>query len=257
MDPSRDNPFIRFATFWWALGTFLSFGVLILVIWFFNRQDPQTLEEVAASARYKTKEEIFKAQAAVIPHDAITAAIDTVGKQIATAKPEGNKKPENLVPGSKTAIDLSNKPAGLDYAAFNKEAAATNAPADPAAMETGKAQFLVCGACHGQNGEGGPAGPPLAGSEWVTGPVSNLILIQMRGLIGPITVAGKEHTEFVAGMTPMAYQTDEQIAGVLTYIRNSFGNKAFAVTPDQVAKFRGEVGKAQLPTAELIKPEAK
>ena len=120
-------------------------------------------------------------------------------------------------------------------------------------MEIGKGQYLVCGACHGQNGEGGPAGPPLAGSEWVTGPVSNLVLIQMRGLKGPITVNGIEY-EFPAGMTPMAYQTDEQIAGALTYIRNSFGNKASAVTPEQVAPLRGEVGKPQLTVEELTKP---
>ena len=99
------------------------------------------------------------------------------------------------------------------------------------------------------------AGPPLAGSEWVTGPISNLVLIQMRGLTGPIHVAGKDYT-FPAGMTPMAYQTDEQIAGVLTYIRNSFGNKASAVSPQHAAAGRSEVGKAQLNTSELIKPEA-
>ena len=67
---------------------------------------------------------------------------------------------------------------------------------------------------------------------------------QLRGLKGPITVAGKEYN-FPAGMTPMAYQTDEQIAGVLTYIRNSFGNKASAVKPEQVTALRGEVGKPQ------------
>ena len=47
---------------------------------------------------------------------------------------------------------------------------------------------------------------------------------------------------------------DEQIAGVLTYIRNSFGNKASATKPEQVAALRGEVGKPQITAAELIKP---
>ena len=55
-------------------------------------------------------------------------------------------------------------------------------------------------------------------------------------------------------MTPMGYQTDEQIAGALTYIRNSFGNKASAVKPEQVAAMRGEVGKPQLTVEELTKP---
>jgi mono/diheme cytochrome c family protein len=142
-----------------------------------------------------------------------------------------------LVPGSETEKKL-----------------AAEVPIDPAQMEIGKAQYLVCGACHGQNGEGGPAGPPLAGSEWVTGPVSNLIKIQLRGLIGPIEVKGKVYDQFPAGMLPMAYQTDEQIAGALTYVRNSFGNKASAVNPEEVKALRDEVGKPQLTVQDLIKP---
>jgi hypothetical protein len=55
-------------------------------------------------------------------------------------------------------------------------------------------------------------------------------------------VKGKEYN-FPRRHGPMAYQTDEQIAAVLTYVRNSFGNKASAVKPEQVAALRSEVGK--------------
>jgi mono/diheme cytochrome c family protein len=55
-------------------------------------------------------------------------------------------------------------------------------------------------------------------------------------------------------MLPMAYQTDEQIAGALTYVRNSFGNKASAVKPEEVKALRDEVGKPQLTVQDLIKP---
>jgi mono/diheme cytochrome c family protein len=55
-------------------------------------------------------------------------------------------------------------------------------------------------------------------------------------------------------MMAMAYQTDEQIAGVLTYIRNHFGNKAPAVKPEEVAALRGEVGKPAVTVKDLIKP---
>jgi hypothetical protein len=115
---------------------------------------------------------------------------------------------------------------------------------------------MLCGACHGQQGEGTAAAPPLAGSEWVTGPAENLIRIQLRGLTGPIKVKGQEYN-FPAGMMAMAYQTDEQIAAVLTHIRSSFGNTAPApaVAPAEVAALRGEVGKPQLTAAELIQPE--
>lgn len=121
-------------------------------------------------------------------------------------------------------------------------------------MKLGRQQYMVCGACHGQSGEGTPAGPPLAGSEWVTGPAENLIRIQLRGITGPITVKGVEYN-VPGGMFPLAYQNDEQISAVLTFIRNSFGNSAPAVTPEEVAALRGEVGKPQLTVADLIAPE--
>lgn len=126
---------------------------------------------------------------------------------------------------------------------------------DPAILKIGKQQFLVCGACHGQNGEGTAAGPPLAGSEWVLGPEENLIRIQLRGLIGPIIVKGQEYN-FPGGMAALAYQTDEQIASVLTYMRNSFGSSAPPVTAAAVAALRSEVGKPQITAAELIPPLA-
>ena len=43
----------------------------------------------------------------------------------------------------------------------------------------------------------------------------------------------------------------DQIAAVLTFVRNSFGNKASAVKPEQVAALRSEVGKPQVTAAEL------
>lgn len=250
MDPSRDNPILRFTTFWWGIGTFLIFALLLAVIWFFNRSEPTTLEDAAAKPRYETKAKIDAAQEAALSPESIEEAVKTVAGKLAASKPVAVEKPDQLVPGSPTALKLAAAPA-VDTAAI--DAPVADGPIDPAQMEIGKAQFLVCGACHGQNGEGGPIAPPLAGSEWVTGPVSNLVRIQLRGLQGPIMVAGKEYN-MPAGMAALSYQTDEQIAGVLTYIRNSFGNKASAVKPEQVAALRSEVGKPQVTAAELIKP---
>jgi mono/diheme cytochrome c family protein len=170
---------------------------------------------------------------------------------LAASKPVAVEKPEQVVPGSATAEKLASAPP-VDTAAVDAEPAG-NEPIDPAVMESGKAQYLVCAACHGANGEGSPIAPPLAASEWVTGPVSNLIRIQLRGLTGPITVAGKEY-DFPGGMVAMPYQTDDQIAAVLTYIRNSFGNQASAVKPEQVNALRGEVGKPQLTVGDLVQP---
>jgi mono/diheme cytochrome c family protein len=251
MDPSRDNPIIRFTTFWWGIGTFFIFAVLFAVIWLFARSEPTTLEDAAAKPRYETKAKIDAAQAASLTADAIKAATRVVGKQLAASKPAAVETPAQVVAGSETSKKLAAAPA-VDTSAIDAPAAADE-PIDPAVMALGKASYMICGACHGQNGEGGPIAPPLAASEWVTGPVSNLIRIQLRGLQGPITVAGKEYN-MPGGMAALSYQTDEQIAGVLTYIRNSFGNKASAVKPEQVAALRGEVGKPQVTAAELTKP---
>lgn len=257
MDPTRDNPLIRIKAFIDGLGIFTLFAVILLVIlgagalfgWFGKSETP---EDAAGEIRYGYKKEIDAAQATVLTKEQIAAAANEVAGKLVSSKPVAVEKPEQIVPGSDTEKKLADAPVA-DLASIDKPAADADAPIDPAVMEIGKAQFMVCGACHGQNGEGSPAGPPLAGSEWVTGPVSNLVIIQLRGLKGPITVAGKEYN-FPAGMTPMAYQTDEQIAGVLTYIRNSFGNKASAVKPEQVAALRGEVSKPQATVEELTKP---
>lgn len=253
MDPSRDNLFLRFTTFWWAIGTFLVFMLALAVIWLFNRDRPADLEDAAAKPRYEIRAKIDSAQAASLSPEAIDAVVGAVAKRIAAAKPVAVEIPAQIVPGSETSKKLADAPA-VDTSAMDAAPAdAEELPIDPAVMELGKAQYIVCGACHGQEGEGGPIAPPLANSEWVTGPVSNLIKIQLRGYIGPITVAGKVY-DMPGGMVPLAYQDDDQIAAVLTFIRNSFGHKASAVTPEMVASLRGEVGKPQLTEAELTKP---
>jgi mono/diheme cytochrome c family protein len=251
MDPNRDNPIVRFTTFWWGIGAFLIFTVLLAAVVLFNHKQPATLEEAAAKPRYEIKAKVDAAQAASLPQEAIEAAIPSIAQKLAASKPAAVEKPDQVVPGSPTALKLAAAPA-VDTSAIDA-APAADGPIDPAVMEMGKVQFMVCAACHGQNGEGGPIGPPLAGSDWVTGPISNLIRIQLRGLQGPITVSGKQYN-FPVPMAALAYQNDEQVAAVLTYIRNSFGNKASAVKPEQVAALRGEVGKPPLTEADLIKP---
>lgn len=251
MDPTRDNPIIRFTTFWWGIGTFFIFALLLAVIWFFNSSDPATLEDAAAKPRYVTRAKVDAAQTANLTQEAIAAASVRVASQLVASKPVAVALPAQVVPGSATSKKLAAAPA-VDTSAIDAPAA-TDEPIDPAVMAAGKVSFMLCGACHGQNGEGGAVAPPLAGSEWVTGPISNLIRIQLRGLQGAITVAGKEYN-MPGGMAALSYQTDEQIAAVLTYVRNSFGNKASAVKPAQVAVLRSEVGKPQVTAAELTKP---
>ena len=116
-----------------------------------------------------------------------------------------------------------------------------------------------CALCHNSDGSGKPGqAPPLAGSEWVvTAGVNRLIRIPQVGVGGPIKVKGQDYNNLpsMAGMG--AAYSDEQLADVLTYIRNAWGNKASFVTPDQVKKVRTDLaGRSQPYTAdELMKLE--
>jgi mono/diheme cytochrome c family protein len=121
-------------------------------------------------------------------------------------------------------------------------------------MTIGLQQYrLLCVACHQENGMGqGTQFPPLAGSEWVLAEGPNrLVRLVHAGLTGPITVSGQQ---FNAAMPPMgAGLDDKQLAAVLTYIRNAWGNSASRVTPEQVRRVREEMGARTAPfTAEEL-----
>lgn len=98
IDPSRDNPLIRFASFWWGLATFFAFALILALVILFNRNAPETLEDEAAKARYQTKAEVIAAQAASLTPEAIEAAIPAVAAKLAASKPAAVEKPEQAVP---------------------------------------------------------------------------------------------------------------------------------------------------------------
>ena len=96
----------------------------------------------------------------------------------------------------------------------------------------------VCALCHGVDGMGkaGQA-PPFKGSEWViTDNIGRLIRIPLAGLNGPIKVNGETWTLSMPAMG--AALPDDQLAAVLTYMRNSWGNKASKIKPEDVKAVR-------------------
>jgi mono/diheme cytochrome c family protein len=100
----------------------------------------------------------------------------------------------------------------------------------------------TCVACHQSDGNGSAAlnAPPLVRSEWVLEKdPSRLIRIVLHGLSGPIKVLDKEYGA-VAMLGWKDTLTDQEIADVLTYVRNTWGNKALPVKVDQVKKIRDE-----------------
>ncbi len=104
----------------------------------------------------------------------------------------------------------------------------------------------VCGLCHNNDGNGKPnQAPPFAGSEWVLGSPTRMIHIPLIGLSGSLQVKGQEWNLAMPAMG--ATLSDDDLAAVLTYMRQSWGNKASEVTPDMVKKVRSQVGNRAQP----------
>ncbi len=108
---------------------------------------------------------------------------------------------------------------------------------------TGKGIYAkegYCTTCHQPDGKGLTASgfPPLTANKWVLGSEDRLIKLALKGLLGPIEVSGKKYPGQVP-MTPFGgLLNDEEMAAVLTYVRNSFGNQGSAILPERVKKVR-------------------
>jgi len=126
------------------------------------------------------------------------------------------------------------------------------AAVDP--FDAGKKVYMAnCMACHQVNGQGlGDSFPPLAGSDWIDKNPALLARIVLNGLQGPITVNGNEYNSVMAPLG-MAL-SDEDIANVLTYVRQDWGNSASAVDPQVVADARSESGTRGMWTVEELAP---
>jgi mono/diheme cytochrome c family protein/glucose/arabinose dehydrogenase len=100
-----------------------------------------------------------------------------------------------------------------------------------------------CGTCHRENGSGmvNSGFPPLTQTPFVLGNDEHLIKIVLKGLQGPLELNGTKYDGQVP-MTPFeGLLNDEEIAAVLSYVRNSFGNKAAPVSPDKVKMIREQI----------------
>jgi nitrite reductase (NO-forming) len=99
-------------------------------------------------------------------------------------------------------------------------------------MESGKQIYMqTCFACHQAEGQGIPnAFPPLAKSDYLNADVNRAISIVLKGKTGEITVNGETYNSV---MTRQSISNDE-IADVMTYVYNSWGNNKTNVTKSQV-----------------------
>ena len=164
-------------------------------------------------------------------------------------------------------------PGSTPAAAAVGKASVPSAPAAPAttgadaaaafsvgdSVNRGKMVYMqTCMACHQPTGLGVPgAFPPLAGTEWATGDSRRLVAIVVKGIQGALTVDGKVYATGLPSplLSFPQLKDDKNLADVLNYVRNSFGNKVDGViTPEFVGKVRAEFASDATPfTEETLK----
>ncbi|NJO02309.1 MAG: c-type cytochrome, partial [Bacteroidia bacterium] len=93
-----------------------------------------------------------------------------------------------------------------------------------------------CAGCHRPDGKGAEGMiPPLVATEWVTGSKDRLIYAVLNGLSEPIEVNGVNYDQEMPGFATLS---DEEVAAILSYIRQSFGNQAGIVTSAEILEER-------------------
>ena len=118
-------------------------------------------------------------------------------------------------------------------------------PEDQKIWDMGKEIYAIhCSGCHQMNGNGRePLAPPLNKSEWVTGSPEVLGLIVLNGMRGPVEVNGVTYQppmiqKQMPGIGQNSAFTDEKVAAVLSFVRNSWNNQASFVSPEEVEVIR-------------------
>jgi len=126
-------------------------------------------------------------------------------------------------------------------------AAAAVAAPDAETMKRGAAAYAkgACIACHQPTGMGlPPVFPPLAGSEWVAKSTSIAIRNILHGMQGPITVKGVPYNSMMPAVTTLS---EKEIADVVTFVSNSWGNTGPTVTEDEVKAIKKKYADRKTP----------
>lgn len=119
----------------------------------------------------------------------------------------------------------------------SKPVASTETAAEPEPVSGSQIYSSRCANCHQSNGEGvANAFPPLNQARWVTDDKGPIIRILLHGLIGEIEVRGNVYN---GNMPAWGNQmSDEEIAAVITHVRQSWDNDASEVTAEEVKAVR-------------------
>jgi nitrite reductase (NO-forming) len=139
---------------------------------------------------------------------------------------------------------IGDKVASLAPVAAASQSSAKGTLTKAQQMDAGAVLFKgTCSTCHQGNGEGmANVFPPLAKSDYMMSNPTRAIEIILNGLSGPVTVNGANYNSV---MPPMSQLNDDEVANILSYVMNSWGNSGPAITADQVAKVRATTKRAE------------
>jgi nitrite reductase (NO-forming)/hydroxylamine reductase len=138
---------------------------------------------------------------------------------------------------------LAQSPAtGRDSPQVHQAEVAAGAKPSAARLQAGAEVFKVaCVACHQDTGKGLPgAFPPLAQSDYLLSDPDRAVGVVVRGLQGELTVNGQKFNSVMPAMTQLS---DQQVADVLTYVLNTWGNSGGSVAVERVAAERARAEK--------------
>jgi nitrite reductase (NO-forming) len=227
---------------WLGIVAFVLVAVAVLAFAFVAIR-PATNTDLDRRTAQKALRADTESKAKALLTDAAKNADGTYRLPVADAMAVIAANPKVLADMRKSAAAPAPAPAS-ESAAFVK--------ADDEQMKRGLAVYSrTCIACHQPTGKGlAPVFPSIAGVPIVNGDATLPIKFILHGLMGPITVDGVTYNSM---MPPVAGVSDQEVADVLTYVRQSFGNKSNPVTADQVKAVRAANAARTAPwnTAEL------
>jgi nitrite reductase (NO-forming) len=163
---------------------------------------------------------------------------------LAMLEVDGPEVPEIFTGKLQDEVYIGDKVASLASVATAVQASAQGNLTVAQQIEAGSALYKgTCSVCHQDDGAGLPnVFPPLAKSDYLMSNPQRAIEVVLNGLSGPVTVNGSTYNSV---MPPMSQLNDDEIANILTYAMNNWGNKGSAITAEQVAKVRATTKRAE------------
>jgi nitrite reductase (NO-forming) len=158
-------------------------------------------------------------------------------------KAEGEQAKEIYSGKEVDSVYVAEKSGSSEPIAKAAEAAEAGKLTKAGQIEAGKALFLgTCSTCHQMEGQGIPkVFPPLAKSDYLMADKKRSIEVLLNGLSGKVVVNGQEYASV---MPPMSHMADDELANILTYVRNAFGNSGDAVSVQEVTQVRNSTKRA-------------